>query len=166
MNKQFITGPKPDEKMVNIKNVTNIAFEEYVDRNGKDTYKTIMNFDYNVSLKQDYSKHVPDYQYFITHDKEEHQDYMDQMSGLINDHGWLAPRVSGNINRIINPDKISFIATDERKNRIIFNIATTVTFYSNNTRKTSDFIYVDFPTLEEFKSEYLYLKDQLNSRVL
>ena len=163
---QYITGPAPDEKMVNLKTVTNIAFETYLDRNDEDTYKIIMNFDYSVSLKQDYQNHIPDYIYFITHDKQEYDDYMEQMSNLINQHGWLAPKVKGNINRIINPDKVSFIATDKRKNRVIFNLATPVTFYNNNTRLTSDFIYVDFPTIEEFHLEYKYLKDQLNTREL
>ena len=164
--KQYCTGPGPDYKIVNLQNVTNIAFETYNDRNGKETYKLIFNFDYNVSLKQDYSKMIPDYIYFITHDKLEYENYMTEMSELINKQGWLAPKIGTEINRIINPDKISFVATDKRKNRVIFNLTTSVSFYSQNNRITSDFIYIDFPTIEEFENEYKYMRDQLNSKEL
>ena len=159
--KQFITGPAPDRKIINLKQVSNIGFEFYIDRNGDDTWKIIINFGYGVSLKNDFSKEISDYQYFVFHDKGQYDEYVNTLSDLINDANWLAPRVSGEIKRIVNPDMISFIATDKRKNRVILNLAASVSFYNNNLRKTSDFLFIDFASEEEFKSEYQYLQSQL-----
>ena len=159
--KQFMVGPGPDNKVINLKQVSNIGFEFYIDRNGEDTWKIIINFGYGVSLKNDFSKEISDYQYFVFHDKEQYDDYVTDLTDLINDSNWLAPKVNGEVKRIINPDLISFIATDKRKNRIILNLAASVSFYKTNQRKTSDFLFIDFDTEEEFKSEYQYMRSQL-----
>jgi hypothetical protein len=161
---QYIVGPKPDEKLINLHSVTNIAFEEYTDRNGLDAYKVIMNFDYGVSLKNDFDKQISDYAYFVMNDESQFIEYKEMLNTLVNENGWIAPIVNGEIKRIFNPDKISFVATDKRKNRIIFNIATSVSFYNNVKRKSSDFAYIDFDTPEDFEAEYNYIKDQLENR--
>jgi len=160
--KQFITGPAPDSKIVNLKQVSNIGFEFYTDRNGRDTWKIIINFSYGVSLKNDFQKSISDYQYFVFHDETEYNRYVDVLNNLINENGWLAPKVNGIVKRIINPDMISFIATDSRKNRIILNLATTVSFYNNNNRKTSDFLFIDFDSEQDFLDEYKYMLAQLD----
>ncbi len=161
-SKMFLTGPAPDNKIMNMKEVTNIGFEHYFDRNDRETWKIILNFGYPVSLPNDFSKLVSDYQYIVLHDLDEYNAYIDELSNLINNHMWLAPRVNGKITRIINPEKISFVATDTKKNRIIFNLNTSVSFYNNNMRKTSDFLYIDFDNRTDFDNEYKYIKTQLN----
>ena len=160
--KQFITGPKPDEKIVNLKEVSNIGFEKFSDRQGHEAFKIIINFGYGVSLKSDYGKIIPDYQYFIFYDENEYQKYLDELESLISDQGWLAPKVGNVVKRLINPDKISFISTDYSKNRLIFNLAAQTSFYNNNMRKTSDFLFVNFTSAEEMDSEYEYVKDALS----
>ncbi len=164
--KQFITGPEPDNKVINLKEVSNIAFEEYTDRNGNDTWKIIYNFCFPISLKNNTSKKVPDYQYMVFHDKKEYDRTVDILNELVNQKNWLAPNVSGTIKRIINPDAISFVATDHRKNRVIVNLSTSVSFWNELSRMTSDFVYFDFDTFEDFTAEHSYILDQLNSREL
>ncbi len=164
--KQFITGPSPDNKIVNLSKVSNIAFEYYVDRNGIDTWKIIYNFSFSISLKNNIQKKVPDYHYMVYKDKLEYDKKVEELNDLVNVYGWLAPRVKGSIDRIVNPDYISFIATDTKKKRIILNLTTSVSFWNDLERLSSDFIYVDFPTIEEFHLEYEYLKDQLDNREL
>lgn len=163
--KQFIIGPSPDNKIINLKQVSNVGFEFYVDRNGEDTWKIIINFGYGVSLKNDFSKEISDYQYFVFHNEDEYNEYVTLFSRLINEDNWLAPGVNGIVKRIVNPDMISFVATDTRKNRIILNLAASVSFYNNNMRKTSDFLFVDFNTPEEFEAEYRYMVGQLNQEM-
>lgn len=160
--KKFITGPAPDKKIVNLDNVSNIAFEEYYDRSGDLKYKIIFNFDYGVSLKNNDTKLIADYVYFVYSDKSEYDAMTEQLSELINEKMWIAPMIDGVVSRIANPSKISFIATDPRKNRIILNLATSVSFYSNPNRKTSDFLYFDFISNQEFKENLEYVKEQLN----
>ena len=161
---QFITGPAHDRKIINIKQVSNIGFENYIDRNNQETWKIIINFAYGVSLKNEYRKQISDYQYLVFHDESEYQVYVDEFSKLINDYSWLAPRIGGAVKRIINPDMISFIATDLRKNRVIVNLASSVSFYNNVDRKTSDFLFIDFNSLNEFKLEYQYMVSKLSER--
>ncbi len=162
--KKFVTGPAPDNKMVNLENVTNIGFEEYYNRDGKLTYKIIFNYNYGVSLRNDFQKIISDYNYFV-YSEAEKPDYdklTDQLSELINEKGWIAPLINGTVSRIANPKLISFVATDKRKNRIILNLATTVSFYSNIQRKTSDFLYFDFGSEEEFNENLEYIRAQLD----
>ncbi len=159
--KKFVTGPAPDYKMVNLNNVSNIAFEEFYNRDQELCYKVIFNFDYSVSLKNDYQKIIADYVYFVYSDRNEYNQITDELSGLINEHSWIAPLINGVVTRIANPDKISFLATDTRKNRIILNLNTSVSFYSNTARKTSDFLYFDFVSLDEYNENLIYIKEQL-----
>ena len=164
--KQFITGPAPDYKVVNLKEVTNIAFEIYTNREGKTVYKIIFNFNVPVSLKNNIIKIIPDYMYFVYYDEEEYQKTVDILNDLINESMWLAPSIDGRVKRIINPDKITFIARDPRHNRIIVNLSTSISFYSDYKRRTSDFIYFDFTDPEEFEAEYQYMMEQLNLKEL
>ncbi len=163
--KQFFTGNKDKHgamKIVNLKNVSNIGFLEEFDRSNRKVYKIIFNYNYSISLNTMYSKKVSDYTYVMTHDKLEYEKYTDELSRLINEKGWIAPRINGEVSRLVNPDCISFVATDSRKNRVILNLAASVSYYNNTDKMTSDFLYFDFSTLEEFQAEYLYIQDQLD----
>jgi len=163
--RQFIKGPADkfgNSKIVNLKAVSNIAFEAYINRFSVQEYKIIFNMGYPVSLKTDYSKHISDYVYFIYQDKAEYERTVDILSDLINHHGWIAPLINGVVTRITNPESISFISTDPRKNRVILNLNTSVSFYNNNARLTSDFIYLDFNTPEEYIENFAYIKAQLD----
>lgn len=160
--KKFVTGPYPDRKIVNLENVSNIAFEEFTNRDGETNWKIIFNFDYGVSLRNDFDKIIADYVYFVYKNKDEYDTMTDELSNLINEKSWIAPLIAGNVSRIANPKKISFVATDERKNRIILNLATTVSFFSNSKRKTSDFLFFDFVSYDEYKENLKYIQDQLN----
>ena len=160
--RKFVQGPMPDNKIVNLDNVSNIAFEEYKDRDENQKYKIIFNFNYAVSLKSNDDKLISDYVYFVYDNKSEYDVMIDELSKLINEKMWIAPMIGGYVSRIANPDKISFVATDSRKNRIILNLATSVSFYSSYSRKTSDFLYFDFLNEQEYKENLEYIKEQLN----
>ena len=162
--RQFVQGPKDkfgNAKIVNLKSVSNIAFEAYINRFGIQEYKIIFNMGYPVSLKTDYTKLISDYVYFVYQDKESYERTVDNLADLINVHGWIAPLINGVVTRITNPDCISFISTDPRKNRVILNLNTSVSFYNNNQRLTSDFIYLDFSSEQEYIENYAYIKAQL-----
>ncbi len=162
---QYITGPKDkfgNSKIANLKNVSNIAFIEETNRFGEIQWKIIFNFNYSVSLKNDNNKLISDYVYFVFTDKSEYDTTTNELSKLINDYGWIAPIINGEVSRITNPDCISFIATDPRKNRVILNLSTSVSFWNDYSRRTSDFIYIDFDTKDEYLENLEYIKGQLD----
>jgi len=166
---QFITGPEErfgNSRIVNLKSVTNIAFEEFVNRHNQMTYKIILNFSYGISLKKNTKKRVPDYCYFIYDEKDAYDVMVDTLTDLIHEKEWIAPRIGGVINRIINPDKISFISKDPGHNRIIINIAASVSFYNDFERITSDFIFLDFSDEQEYEENLEYLKASLDEKSL
>jgi hypothetical protein len=163
--RKFVDGP-PDKfgniRTINLGTVSNIAFVKETDRHGVKRFKIIFNFATSISLKNDFTKIISEYSYFVYDNEEEYQEMIDKISVYTQDRLWLMPRVSGEIDRVINPEFISFISLDPRKNRVIVNLTTPVSFWSNNTRLTSDFMYLDFSTSDEFKTELLYMKDVLS----
>ena len=167
--KQFIQGP-PDKfgntKTVNIKNCSSIAFEHGTDRFKEKYWKIIFNYNYSVSLNKNIDKKIPDYTYFRFPNEEEYNKIRDKLNVLINEHKWLAPKIKGKVSRIINPDNISFLAVDPGKFRVILNLNNSISYFNDYRRLSSDFVYIDFETEEEFLSEYEYIKDQLDQHIL
>ena len=164
MKKGFIKGP-PDQygesKIVNLDQVTNIAFEESIDRFENPKFKIIYNFAYPISLKNNIDKQIPDYSYHVYSNKEEYQEQVEKLNLQLDNKGWYAPIINNKVQRIVNLDYVSFISTDTYKNRIITNLSCSVSFYNDYHRKTSDFIFFDFESLDRLESEILYLEDLL-----
>jgi len=137
-----------NDKVVNTDSVTNIVIEGN---------KVIFNLDYGVSLQDNIDKIIPDYVYMIIKNDEDLADMKAQIDGL----GWLTSTF-GNYdrnnnyranNRIVNPDAISFIKYESRKNRIIFNLRNSISFNREVHQKTSDFVYFDHVDEGDFESE-------------
>ena len=161
MKNKFIKGPLDrygNSKIVNIDQVSNIAFE-IKEQKGSTRYKIIYNMSYPISLKSNNSKMIPDYVYMVFDNEDQYQEKVDELNLLLED--WIAPIRNDIIDRIVNPKFISFINTDINQNRVIVNLATSISFYSDYSRHTSDFIYFTFDTPDEFESEYKYMRDQL-----
>jgi hypothetical protein len=164
----FLEGPKDkfaNSKIVNLDQVSNVSFNEETDRFGNLIYKIIMNFGYQISLKGHNEKRIADYCYFVFEEsqKEDYLKYQDHFADQINQGLWIAPKINRKINRIVNPDYVSFVAVDPGKFRVIMNLACSVSWYSNPDRMSSDFIYLDFRDHEEYKQEFNYIKDQIGS---
>jgi len=169
-NRGFIEGPKDkfgNSKIVNLDQVSNVSFNEDLDRFGNQKYKIIMNFGYQISLKGQNEKRIADYCYFIfnEHEKQLYLKYQDHFSTQINQGLWIAPRIDNKIGRIVNPEFISFVAVDPQKHRVILNLACSVSWYNTPDRMSSDFIYLNFSNHEEYEAEYTYIKDQIGSRL-
>ena len=149
---------KNNNKIVNLKNVSSVVFEGS---------KVIFNLDYSISLRGNGDKLVPDYVYFYYDYPELIQELKDKLlaNGFWNSSTGSVP------NRYVNINKISFVKFEEydingkEKNRIIFNINTSVSLPGNNSIKTSDALYLDYKTPEDFSNacnevELILLKDE------
>ncbi len=153
MNQFFETS---DNKFVNLREVASIAFEE------TNNYKIIFNMNYGVSLKHNKNKMISDYVYSIYKDREQFDDAFFYLMKLVEEYQWIKAKQP----RIINPDHISFVTSDVHNNRIILNIASTVSFHGDKDARTSDFVYINCSDEEEFKEKMLYIRESLENLVL
>jgi hypothetical protein len=150
-----------DGKLVNLNNVTNIVFDpDFTDRFGNKKSKIIFNLDYYVSLQKS-DKKVADYVYSIYTDKNEYDKAVDVLNKLVNEKSWIAPITHGAIFKIINPEKISFMTTDDDNYRVILNLNTTVSFHMDYHRMTSDFVYLNFKDWDEYQNNIVYITELL-----
>jgi len=134
-------------KIVNTNAVTNIVIEGN---------KVIFNLDYFVSLQGEDNKHIPDYVYMYFDTNGE----MDDVIAKINSLNWITSDFGTTYNgsykknsRIVNPNAISFITFEDRKNRIIFNLRNSISFSRNVQSKTSDFVYYDHENENDYYAE-------------
>jgi hypothetical protein len=150
-----------DGKIVNLDNVSNIVFdEEWTDRFGNHKPKIIFNFAYPVSLPRS-DKKISDYVYLIFKSKEEYKAAEKDLEQLINEKGWIAPVINNKIEKIINPDKISFMTHDDDNLRIILNLSASVSFHGDYDRLTSDFCYLNHTDWTEYQNNLSYIRGLL-----
>jgi hypothetical protein len=150
-----------DGKLVNLDNVTNIVFDpDFTDRFGNKRSKIIFNLDYHLSLPRS-DKKVADYVYSVYTDKNEYQESVKKLNELVNRKSWIAPITNNTISKVINPDKISFMTKDDDNYRVILNLNTSVSFYGDYQRLTSDFVYLNFYDDEEYQNNLTYITELL-----
>ena len=148
--KQFIQTNDGD--LINLCSVSNVVFvPDWKDRFGNHKPKIIYNFDYTVSLPRS-EKKVVDYKYSIFESLNKYEQEAKQLNKAINELGWLAPIINNKIDKIINPNKISFITKDDDNLRIIINLNAPVSFHMDYSRLTSDFIYLNCTDWDEYQN--------------
>jgi hypothetical protein len=150
-----------DGRIINLDNVSNIVFDEnWTDRFGNHKPKIIFNFCYSVSLPKS-DKRISDYAYLIFNSTEEYKDTEKKLEKLINEKNWIAPVINNKIEKIINPDKISFMTSDDDNLRIILNLSASVSFHGDYDRLTSDFVYLNHTDYSEYQNNLSYIRGLL-----
>ena len=153
-----------DGRIINLDNVSNIVFDEnWTDRFGNHKPKIIFNFCYSVSLPKS-DKRISDYAYLIFNSTEEYKDTEKKLEKLINEKHWIAPVINNKIQKIINPDKISFMTSDDNNLRIILNLNTSVSFHGDYQRMTSDFVYINNTNATEYINNLKYIQELLKEK--
>ncbi len=154
-----------DGDLINLKSVSNIVFDpDWTDRFGNHKPKIIYNFDYSVSLPRS-DKKISDYKYSIHRSLEEYQYEVNKINEIINNLEWIAPTVNNKISKVINPDKVSFMTSDDNNMRIILNLNSSVSFHGDYNRMTSDFCYINFFDWEEYQNNLSYIRGLLKQKV-
>ena len=150
-----------DSKFVNLREVTSIAFEDQKNKYGR-RYKIIFNMNYGVSLKDNPFKQISDYVYSVYDNRTDFMADFEYLMNLVDEYQWIKAKEP----RIVNPDHISFVTQDYRKNRIIINLASSVSFHGNTETKTSDFIYINCDDEKEFAERLINIQDALTNLIL
>ncbi|MCD6435701.1 MAG: hypothetical protein J7L15_04875 [Clostridiales bacterium] len=151
-----------DNKYVNLREVTSIAFEEYSDRYQIKKYKVIFNMNYGISLRNHPDTIISDYVYSVYTEKSEFTEALLYLMNLVDEYQWLKMKEP----RIVNPEHISFVTQDYRKNRIILNLASSVSMHNDKSLRTSDFIYLNCEDTTEFNERLNNIREQLDGLIL
>ena len=115
---------------------------------------------YGITLKN--KKIISDYVYSVYYNEQYFREDVIYLMRLIDEYGWIKCKDP----RLVNPDHISFVTQDPDKNRIIINIASSISFHGNHNFKTSDFIYINCNTKDEYTEFLSSLRTQLDDLVL
>jgi len=133
---------KTNDRLVNLKNVSDIKFISKQNR-------IVFNMTYSVSFGKD-SKLISDYVYWDSSNSYEFEAKIDQISK----NSYVCSNyIDRRDNGFVNIDEISSIKTIDFKKRVIFNLSHPVTFRAANGESniTSEFIYLNFDTTEEYQ---------------
>lgn len=131
-----------DNKILNLKNVSNI----FVDLDYDGAGKVIFNMNYSVKIFG--GKITPDYVYWLFSSRKELEEIKNIFEPKIS--GWIFPKALDQ--RYINPSCVSSIVTDKYKNRVIFNLNYAISHPKDiNNKMTSDFVFFNFESFEEYR---------------
>jgi hypothetical protein len=148
---------KTSSRLINLKNVSSINIV-------KEKFRIIFNLNYSIHIQTGTgSKHISDYVYWdgiSASDLESNIEHVEKniffklnfLSKINN--GW------------VNINQISSLKFSEKKNRVIFNLSHPVSFkdMENNTRATSEFVYVDCQNSEKFKQYVEYVNQIIGEK--
>lgn len=149
-----------NDKVVNLKNVSNI--------NIINDKRIIFNMNYNIEItyfdktaRTEKTKLISDYVYWDAKDSQEMVKNLENIKKFkyFNDN-FINQGIG---NGFINKNEISSVKFADVKNRVIFNLSHPVTFVDFNGKEkiTSEFVYVNCLSLEQFKLYSEYVVDEL-----
>lgn len=144
-----------NDVLVNLKNVSNI--------NMLNTLRVVFNMNYTIEMKsRNDAKLISDYVYWDAKNADElNQNLSDLGSNEYIRENFLS--IEGQ-SILINKNEISSVKFMERQNRIIFNLSHPVTFKNHDAKSlTSEFVYINCKSHEEFQKNSQAIKSQLNS---
>jgi len=138
-------------KVVNLNNVSNICVDMDKSLANNISGKVIFNMNYSVKVFGE--KFTPDYVYWEFKSLQELAE-IDQLllKTIANKEYnlfWIAPLESGQ--KYVNMNCVSSVNIDYNKNRVIFNLNYNISHPKNHSQLTSDFVFMDFSTLQKFE---------------
>lgn len=138
-----------DKSMVNLNNVTNIDFNDT-------TKRIIFNFVSNIEIKvksnqsEENIQVIADYRYVDHGSNEAYILKRDEITKKIAEMGFIKPVIEGLGHRWVNPDHVTFINVDTYKNRLIFNLANSITkVVKGDVMLVNDFVFWTCNTPDE-----------------
>lgn len=144
-----------NDVLVNLKNVSNI--------NMLNTLRVVFNMNYTIEMKsRNDAKLISDYVYWDAKNTDELNKNLSNLdSNEYIRENFLS--IEGQ-SILINKNEISSVKFMERQNRIIFNLSHPVTFKNHDAKSlTSEFVYINCKSHEEFQKNSQAIKSQLNS---
>ena len=144
---------KTNDRLVNLHNVSNINFLNNSNR-------VVFNLNYHIELStKPGTKLISDYVYL---DGRNSEDYDFIVTNIINNE-FIQENFLLHPNGYININEISSVKFSDKKLRVIFNLSHPITFIDefHFKRITSEFVYVDFDEVSEYKEFVKRVKDRL-----
>lgn len=145
--------------LLNLGNVTNVAFLD------KQT-RVVFNFNNNIEiLAHGNTQTIADYRY----DDYGHEDYNKnklRIEQTLIDSGFISPLYQPSAHHWVNPKHITFVNTDYKKCRLIFNLSNSVTKpvthkTGTNIMLVNDFVFWNCKSEQELNETLKYVNDIL-----
>lgn len=151
-----------NERLINLKNVSNI---NVVKDTNKKRFRIVFNLNYNIQIGHgSYAKFISDYVYWDSYNEA------DMIHNLIhlNENEFFKANFIDQINGegYINKNEISSVKFSEKKNRVIFNLSHPVTFtdYHGADKITSEFVYVNCGSSDQYEEYVQYINQELGEK--
>lgn len=146
-----------NDRLINLKNVSNInVIRDY--ENGR--FRIVFNMNYSIEIHG--RKRISDYVYW---DAINIDDLNNNIEYLRSDEYFKQNYIRNNTDCgcFINKNEISSIKFSEKKNRVIFNLSHPVTFtdWEDKDKITSEFVYVNCTSFDEYQDYVKYVKETL-----
>lgn len=136
------------DTLINLEQVSNVGFLHNKGR-------IVFNFSHSIELETNKVwSTIADYRYFTASSEEEYNEKKKEVQDVLSSLGFINS-TRGN-HYWVNKSKVSYITTDGHKNRLIFNLSTSIT--KNTTKGISlinDFVFWDYSSVDDFNKGML-----------
>jgi hypothetical protein len=141
--------------LLNLDNVSNIAFLERSNR-------IVFNFVSNIEIKSKNGIQViADYRYDDYVSLSDYNNRKYELQDILSDLGFIAPKFEGH--HWINPKHVTFVNVDKKRNKVMFNLANSVTkMIDNEVMLVNDFVFWTHKSEEDTKQSVQYVFDILS----
>lgn len=152
----FIKFPQRD-LTINLNKVSNIGFLD-------NKLKIVFNFSHSIDIEKKGTGEwatIADYKYIDCASEEEYSEFKkDVMDSMKTSGNFLMS--SDSTHYSVNKSQISYVTTDSRKNRIIFNLSTSITKETHKgINVINDFVFWSFEDPHEFETQYQNILNSL-----
>lgn len=146
-----------DNSMLNLENVTNIAFLDKSNR-------IIFNFVNNIEIKTEKGIQViADYRYDDHNTKDLYDKKKEFIINKIKEIGFIEPLFPEQGHRWVNSNLITFVNVDYKNNRLMLNLANSVTKpVAGEVMLVNDFVFWNHKTSQELESSIKHIFDTLS----
>ena len=133
------------EMLVNLDKVSNVGFLDSKRR-------IVFNFSHAVEIQNNRTGEwntIADYKYYDAVDDQSYEEKKQSVKDALSQSGFIEPQYYAHY--WINPKQVSYINTDKNKNRLIFNLNTSVDVHmKQGVTLGNDFVFWTFDNEQDF----------------
>lgn len=141
------------ERIINLDNIAHINF---VDSDNRIVFNTNYSLEMTVGSMTKTKKKISDYIYWNFESQEEYR----KAIWILKTNEYIIDTFYEHFFGFINKNSISSIKFEPSAMKIIFNLSNSISYtHKNEVKETTKFIFIEFPTQEDYNLEYGIIKN-------